>query len=196
MTRQQHDMRYMTIVSLFSLIVALLITGEIAGIERSLAVDWSIPTGTFSVTRSEHQEDTILLDRLVTRTDGDAVAHDTAPRVRDRQEIEDIVRMVFADQADNALNIMQCESRGNPEQVGDQHLAFVHEGKTYGESYGLFQIRSGGNEHGRVWTRADDPDAFKQAMFHVEQNIQKAKEIYDGQGWSAWLNCAKIHKIL
>lgn len=121
---------------------------------------------------------------------GNNVGHSSA-------SIESKIREVFGEEGENALKIAKCESRFNPETVGDGHLTFQHNGQTYGESIGLFQIRTGGNEGGKVWTRSDNVEEFKKEMMNPIANIKKAKDAFDNSGsYRPWYNCAKLNGLL
>lgn len=112
--------------------------------------------------------------------------------------IEAKIREVFYEAPEEAIKIASCESRFNPEQIGDEHLTFTHNGQVYGKSIGLFQVRTGGKErNGKVWTRSNDVSAFEESMKDPEQNIDLAKKIWSGKkDWSPWYNCAKLVGIM
>ena len=94
-------------------------------------------------------------------------------------------------EGETALNVFKCESGLNHETVGDTHLTFIHNGQVYGRSIGIAQIRTGGNEGGRVWVRGDNAEEFEEKMKNPDDNISLARKIWDGGGWSRWYNCAK-----
>ena len=108
----------------------------------------------------------------------------------------EVVRMIeekFGEKAKEALAIATCESRLIPDRVGDSHLAFEKDGQKYGESYGLFQIRSGG----KGWVRTSNVEQFKKDMFTPEKNIETAKKLLDAHGdWSPWYNCAVKNNLI
>jgi len=93
--------------------------------------------------------------------------------------IEDKIRRVFGSEADNALKIAQCESQMNPDVIGDTHLTYVKDGATYGDSIGLFQIRT--------FVNRPDRELLKDADF----NIGYAKKMFDAQGWHPW-TCKRV----
>lgn len=108
---------------------------------------------------------------------------------------EDIIREIFGEKADEAILIAQCESNLEAHRIGDGHLKLDN---GLGESYGIFQIRSGGAEGGG-WSRPAKLgitlDEFKTRMLDPRQNIEYAKQIYDRGGWSAW-TCGKIKGLI
>ena len=106
-------------------------------------------------------------------------------------ELEEMIERVFGDKAHEAKLIVGCESRWNPQTVGDTHIMTYHSGELVGDSIGLFQIRTGGHDFNRAKANGMTADEFRQEMFDPEKNIQYAKTIYDQRGWSAWWNCMK-----
>lgn len=114
--------------------------------------------------------------------------------VKTELTIEEIVREVFGKDSENALKIMQCESRGNPETIGDTHIMTYHSGELVGDSIGLFQIRSGGHDFNRAKANKMTADEFRTWMKDPESNIKYAKTIFDRRGWFAWFNC--MNKVL
>lgn len=101
--------------------------------------------------------------------------------------IEDKIRKIFGKNGDEAVKIATCESQLNPETIGDTHLMFWHNGELLGDSIGVFQIRTGGRENGRVWNRGGAE--FRELMKNPDENIKYAKELYDESGWIPWKNC-------
>ena len=81
--------------------------------------------------------------------------------------IEEMVRQAFGDQADNALKVMQCESQGQVDRIGDKQLPKP--------SIGLFQINTYYN-----------PEYSSQRLTDPNYNIQVAHEIYLKGGWGRW----------
>ena len=106
-------------------------------------------------------------------------------------ELEEMIERVFGDKAHEAKLIVGCESRWNPNTVGDTHIMTYHSGELVGDSIGLFQIRTGGHDFNRAKANGMTAEEFRQEMFNPEKNIQYAKTIYDQRGWSAWWNCMK-----
>lgn len=88
-----------------------------------------------------------------------------------------------ANQVDNALKIMECESQGNEGAIGDGHLTFKNNGVEYGKSYGLFQIRHLPNSELRNPAK----------LINADYNIKAAAEIYTQQGFKPW-TCKKVLK--
>ena len=70
-----------------------------------------------------------------------------------------------------ALQIMHCESGGNPNAVGDRSTAYA--------SYGLFQIRAlPGRPQG-------------QTLLTPEFNVRYAADMFKAQGWQPW-TCSRL----
>lgn len=74
-----------------------------------------------------------------------------------------------------AIAVMKAESQGDPRRIGDKHLTFWKEGREYGASYGLFQLR-------------DLPGRFNnpQDMLDEDKNIDYAYAMYQKSGWRPW----------
>lgn len=112
-------------------------------------------------------------------------------------DIEAYIIEKFGDKASEALKIAACESRFNPNTVGDQHIMVMDEkhGEMVGDSIGILQVRTGGKEkNGKVWNRARangmSADEFRTKLKDAKFNIRYAKDIYDNAGgWSPWYNC-------
>lgn len=122
--------------------------------------------------------------------------HPTQTPVRtERGEIEAYIREVFRDEAENAIKIAACESKLNPNQIGDQHLMGVLNGETIGDSVGVFQVRTGdaGTYDKKPWNRAKangmSVEEFRAKLRNYRYNIDYAKKMYDGKGWGQWHNC-------
>ena len=119
-----------------------------------------------------------------------------APKQAQKSEVEQYIIKKFGDQAEAALKIAQCESRYNPDTVGDQHIMVMDEkyGEMVGDSIGIMQVRTGGKEkNGHVWNRARangmSADEFRATLKDYRYNIDYAKGTYDRQGWNGWYNC-------
>lgn len=112
-----------------------------------------------------------------------------------KEQIVAYIYEVFGKDADNALKIAACESRMNPETVGDKHLMGMLDGEMVGDSIGLFQVRTGdaGVYDKRPWNRAKangmTADEFRAKLKDPKYNIEYAKKMYDRQGWGQWHNC-------
>lgn len=106
-------------------------------------------------------------------------------------ELEEIVERVFGDKAHEAKLIVGCESRWNPDTVGDTHIMTYHSGELVGDSIGLFQIRTGGSDFNRAKANGMTAEEFRAEMRKPEKNVEYAKTIYDQRGWSAWHNCMR-----
>ena len=105
-------------------------------------------------------------------------------------DIDSLIEKYFGDQAPMAKAIMMAESKGMADTIGDTNLMFENAGEKIGDSIGLFQIRTGGSEGGKIWNRAKangmSADDFRKKMLDPEQNIKYAKSIYDRYGWNHW----------
>lgn len=101
---------------------------------------------------------------------------------------KEIVR-VFGEEAPDAIKIAECESRWDPENIGDTHIMTYHSGELVGDSIGLFQIRTGGKDFNRAKANGMTADEFRKEMKDPIKNIKYAKTIFDQDGWSAWWNC-------
>jgi len=112
------------------------------------------------------------------------------------EHITEYIYQVFGDDGEMAVKIAKCESRLNPETVGDKHIMVLdpkHD-EMVGDSIGIFQVRSGGKEkNGHIWNRARangmTADEFRATMRDYRKNIDYAKQIFDRNGWNAWYNC-------
>ncbi len=98
-----------------------------------------------------------------------------------------LVQQYFGTHTDDALKIMECESQGDPNRVGDENLTYWKNGIEYGKSYNLFQYR-----HLPTRPPLTDP------VYHdPETNIKYASMIFKAQHnrfgtRGGWYNCAKI----
>lgn len=101
-------------------------------------------------------------------------------------QAEEMIREVFGKDADVAIAIAKAESNLNPDAVGDKHLTYQRDGKQYGDSIGLFQIR----------TFPDRPhrDLLKDPYI----NVRYAYVIYTKHGFAAWsvFKSGKYEKFL
>ena len=109
-----------------------------------------------------------------------------------KQMILNYIVEVFGDDADDAIKIADCESGLNPNQIGDQHLMSFDEKwqEMKGDSIGIFQIRTGGEDFNRARANGMSTDEFRDKLKDFKYNIDYAKTIYDRAGnWSPWFNC-------
>ena len=90
------------------------------------------------------------------------------------KDIEEAINLIWKEQSKEALAIAKCESGLNPETIGDS-----------GKSIGIFQIYLPAH-----------PQYKEEDLMNVWYNVSIAYQIYQKQGWSAWLKCAKLLKIL
>ncbi|MDI6777575.1 MAG: hypothetical protein QMD77_00100 [Patescibacteria group bacterium] len=91
-------------------------------------------------------------------------------------EIEKLIRKIWnnEEEAKIAIAVAKSESHLNPKSIGDQHLKFYKDGKEYGASYGVFQIR---HLEGR-------PDPSQ--LLDPEFNVKYAYELYQKSGFYPW----------
>ncbi len=73
-----------------------------------------------------------------------------------------------------AVAVMMCESMGDPDRIGDLDKTYWKNGKIYGDSIGLFQIR----------TFEGRPD--REQLKDPEFNVKYAKELYEKSNWQPW----------
>lgn len=93
----------------------------------------------------------------------------------DKEAIVTYIKHKFGDKSDLALAVADCESHLRSNAVGDGHLTFSVNGREYGKSYGVFQIR---HLQGRP-----DPEY----LLNAKNNIDYAYEMYEKQGgFQAW----------
>lgn len=75
-----------------------------------------------------------------------------------------------------AKAIMRAESGCDPKAIGDGHITYYQNGRKYGYSVSLFQVRI---LPGREQCDSLDPTV----------NIPCASKVYKSQGWLAWSVC-------
>jgi len=80
-----------------------------------------------------------------------------------------------------ALQIIKCESQGNPDAVGDKHLTYWKNKTQYGYSVGLFQVR--------LFPKRPT----KEYLLDPENNIKYAHTVYKASGWKPW-SCRRVLK--
>lgn len=108
------------------------------------------------------------------------------------QQIKMYIIEVFGDKSMEALKIAECESRFNPEQIGDEHLMSINNqtGELVGDSIGIFQVRTGSTDWNRAKANGMTADEFRAKLKDYKYNIDYAKTIYDRAGdWHDWYNC-------
>jgi hypothetical protein len=113
-------------------------------------------------------------------------------QMTEKQQIMSYIVEIFGDDADDAIKIADCESGLNPNQIGDQHLMSFDEKwqEMKGDSIGIFQIRTGGEDFNRARANGMSTDEFRAKLKDFRYNIDYAKTIYDRAGdWSPWFNC-------
>lgn len=137
----------------------------------------------------------------VVQCDGEEVKTPQNAKFEQIGDIEKMVRDAFPENPDVAVAIAKCESGLNPNRIGDGHLAFEHDGETLGRSVGIFQVRTGGMEGGKVWSRAaangKTAKQFEAWMQNPAENIKYGRAIYErAGGWTPWTNCGKKIGVL
>lgn len=85
-----------------------------------------------------------------------------------------LIKELWQDEWPVAHAIIMAESRYKSDRVGDEHLTYIKNGKVYGDSIGIFQIR----------TFEDRPD--RELLKDPYINIHYAYGMYKKQGWSPW----------
>ena len=86
-----------------------------------------------------------------------------------------LIKKLWKEEWPIAHAIVMAESRYKPDAVGDEHLMYIRNGKEYGDSIGIFQIR----------TFEDRPD--REILKDPYINIYYAYyRIYSKYGWGAW----------
>ena len=110
--------------------------------------------------------------------------------------LERKILAAFPEDWENAIKVARCESLIDPTRIGDTDLGFFYDGETLGYSYGIFQIRSGGKDNGKVWSRpAKDGVSvhdWEKEMLDPDRNIAEARKIWEesGKNWGKW-TCGK-----
>lgn len=118
-------------------------------------------------------------------------ATSTPAPLTEKQQILMYTIEVFGDKADEAIQIMKCESGYNPLIEGDKTLMSINNqtGELIGDSIGLFQIRTGDTNWNRARKEGMTVEEFRAEMRKPLENIKYAKKLYDAQGWKPWFNC-------
>ena len=111
------------------------------------------------------------------------------------ESIKSKIKEVFGENSEEMTELFTCESQLIPNKAGDLHLTFEHNGEILGSSHGLGQVRTGGNENGVVWNRAEkygmSAKEFIKALEDPDFNLEISKKIYDSGGYYPWYNCSK-----
>lgn len=166
---------------------------SISHFSNTTAVASNLPVPDSQPVSSEIVSSSTERVEMTMQTAGDS-APQPAPSVApltQKQQILMLAVAIFGDKADEAIQIMKCESGYRPENHGDKHLMSINEqtGEHIGDSIGLFQIRTGSHNWNRAKANGMTADEFRTAMKDPEQNMKYAKQLYDAQGWTPWLNC-------
>lgn len=103
-----------------------------------------------------------------------ATSHQSFEAPTDNISVESLIQNAFGADAKIALAIAKAESNLEVDRVGDKHIMYEQDGKTYGMSCGVFQIR----------TLPGRPSC--EEMLDPEKNIAFAKQLYDKSGWTPW----------
>jgi hypothetical protein len=117
---------------------------------------------------------------VVTEVSASAKVEQSGEQSPTASEIEKKVCKLWGDECKIAIAVMKAESQGDPTRIGDKHLTFEQNGRIYGASYGLFQLRD-------LPGRFENPNE----MLDEDKNIQYAYKMYqksNWQPWSAWKN--------
>lgn len=114
-----------------------------------------------------------------------------SPSEWDKQDIVTYIYQVFGEHGDAAIAVATCESGLIPHNIGDRNLITWHGDDIVGDSVGIFQIRTGGNDFNRAKANGMTPDEFRTYLKNPKNNIDYAKEIFDRQGWYPW-TCKKV----
>ena len=113
-------------------------------------------------------------DKLETNTGGMVEAYVSTVPYTSIVTIEDKIKKAFGKDWKVALAIAKAESGLDTNAVGDKHIEFVKNGKVYGHSCGIFQIRV---LEGR-------PDC--ESLQDVDKNIEFAKKLHKERGFTPW----------
>lgn len=108
----------------------------------------------------------------------------------EKEQILNYIEEVFGDKAEEAKIVSHCESKWNPQAVGDTNLMVNYQGEIVGDSIGVFQIRTGGRDFNRAKANGMTADEFRIYLKDWKNNVDYAKTIYDRQGWFPW-TCKK-----
>ena len=107
--------------------------------------------------------------------------------------IEDYIRKVFGEDAEDALKIATCESGLKQETVGDTNI-MLYDSKwdeMVGDSIGIFQVRTGGTGWNRARANGFTAEEFRTKLKDFTYNVDYAKTIFDRAGnWSPWYLCS------
>jgi len=106
--------------------------------------------------------------------------------VTENQAIINYISEVFGDRAGEAITVAQCESELDPLRVGDTNLMVHRDGEVVGDSIGVFQIRTGGDDFNRAKANGMTADEFREKLKDWKYNIEYAKTIFDRSGWGPW----------
>jgi hypothetical protein len=85
----------------------------------------------------------------------------------------------FGSEWERAKKVMLCESGGRETAHGDRHLTYWKDGREWGSSAGLFQIRDLPGRPAQEW------------LMVGENNIAYAAGMYKAQSWRPW-TCKKV----
>jgi len=85
-----------------------------------------------------------------------------------------LIKKLWKEEWPIAHAIIMAESRYKPSIIGDKHLMYTKNGKVYGDSVGIFQIR----------TFEDRPN--RELLKDIYINVYYAYRLYKKYGWEAW----------
>ena len=103
---------------------------------------------------------------------------------RPEEEWRKLVKRYFPEaEVRNALDIIDCESNGDPFAVGSSSIPSI----TF---LGLFQ------HHSTYWPQRAINIGFRgETAFHPEANISAAASLWEKSGWSPWPWCKRFHGL-
>ena len=87
---------------------------------------------------------------------------------------EGLITRYFGNDAPMAIAIAKCESSLDYKRIGDQDKQYYKNGRLYGKSCGLFQIR--------LFPNRPDCDY----LLDTENNVKYAKQLFNKKGWQPW----------
>lgn len=122
----------------------------------------------------------LLIVVLLILVVGQAVHHEPAPHITINNityisyQPEELVKTVFGNEWPLAWAVVMAESHGNPNKVGDEDLTYIEDGAVYGDSIGLFQIR----------TFSDRPP--RELLLDPYVNVNYAYKLRQKRGWDQW----------
>lgn len=93
-----------------------------------------------------------------------------------KYSVEDDIRQVFGDKAEEAIKVAKCES--GLRAVSNEGL-----NKNGSVDAGVFQVNQSAHRVAKKW------------LMNSAINIRIAKQLYDEQGWNPWYSSKKCHGL-